>query len=249
MSDILLRQMKFHKLTKSQYSFIDAIDGWLTEPSSNLLYSLAKNCKGKGIIVEIGSWKGRSTTALGFGSKAGKKVKILAIDHHTGSPFERQLFDKPIWTFEEFKRNIKKAKIDDMVIPKVATSEEVAKNWKKPVELLWIDGSHVYEDVKKDFELWFPHVIEGGYVVMDDTINIFGPRKVAIDNIYNSRMFTDVGIIDALTYGKKIKRNSIKDILRNKYILCINYFSYFVWRIPTPKFMRLAGKKILQFLQ
>lgn len=241
--------MRFHTLTKSQYSFIDSVDGWITEPSSNLLYSLAKNCTGKGIIVEIGSWKGKSTTALGFGSKEGKKVKIVAIDPHTGSPFERQLFKGPIWTFEEFKINIKKAKIDDLVIPKVATSEDVAKKWNKPVELLWIDGSHVYEDVKKDFDLWFPHLIEGGYIVMDDTINIAGPRKVAIDNIYNSRYFTDVGIVDALTYGKKIKRNSMKDVLRNKYILLINYFSFAVWRIPTPTVIRKIGKQILKMIQ
>lgn len=242
--------MKFYSLSPKQNETIRSIDGWLTEPSANLLYSLAKNCRGKGVIIEIGSWKGKSTLALGFGSMAGKRTKIIAIDPHTGSPFERKLFKgKKIWTYEDFKKNIKNAKIDAIITPKVLTSEEVEKNWKIPVELLWIDGSHVYKDVKKDFEIWFPHLIEGGCVVMDDTINIYGPRKVAIDRIYKSQDFKDVGIVDALTYGRKVKKNSLTDRMRNRYILLINYFSFVVWRIPTPSFIRNFGKAILESLQ
>lgn len=28
---------------------------------------------------------------------------------------------------------------------------------KKYIDFLFIDGSHLYEDVKRDFELWYPH--------------------------------------------------------------------------------------------
>jgi len=37
------------------------VDGFLDEKEGILLYNLAKNCTGKGVIVEIGSWKGKST--------------------------------------------------------------------------------------------------------------------------------------------------------------------------------------------
>ena len=43
----------------------DAAGGWLNEAEGLLLYRLARNCSGKGVIVEIGSWKGRSTIWLG----------------------------------------------------------------------------------------------------------------------------------------------------------------------------------------
>ena len=45
------------------------IDGWLTEREARLLYDLAKSATGP--IIEIGSWRGRSTTVLGHGSMAG----------------------------------------------------------------------------------------------------------------------------------------------------------------------------------
>lgn len=242
--------MKLLQLSKSQQKTVDGIDGWLTNPEQNLLYTLAKNCKDKGVIVEIGSWKGKSTACLGFGSRdSGKNTKIISIDPHIGSPFEQQLFDKPIWTFEEFKKNMKKAKLDDLITAHVATSEEIAKKWKKPIALLWIDGSHVYKDVKKDFKLWFPHIIDGGIIVMDDTINIWGPRKVALDNLYNSKKIRNVGIVDKISYGEKTKKTTPAEQLQNKRVLAINIFSSLIWRIPTPKGVRVIGKKILQALQ
>jgi len=82
------------------------IDGWLTENEGRLLYRLAKNCRGHGAIVEIGSWKGRSTVWLGKGSMRGSRTKIYAIDPHIGSS-EHQEENGEVWTFEEFKQNIR----------------------------------------------------------------------------------------------------------------------------------------------
>lgn len=52
---------------------VERVDGWLTHGEGGLLYNLAKNCKGNGVIVEIGSWKGKSTIWLGAGSKDWEK--------------------------------------------------------------------------------------------------------------------------------------------------------------------------------
>lgn len=241
--------MKFETLPKKKYKFVESIDGWLTEPEINLLYTLAKKCTGKGTIVEIGTWKGKSTVCLAYGCKAGKKIKITTIDPHTGGVYERDLYREPIWTFEEFKNNIKKANLSDLIIDKVASSVEVAKSWKQPVELLWIDGSHLYEDIKKDFEMWLPYVVNGGIVAIHDTINIEGPRRAAIEEMYLSKNFKDLGIVDSITFATKVKKNSSKDRLRNRFILLINKFSAAIFRIPTPVIIRVVGKKFLSFIQ
>ena len=44
-------------------SHVKGIHGWLTEEEGTLLYHLAKKCR-KGVIVEIGSWMGKSTLWL-----------------------------------------------------------------------------------------------------------------------------------------------------------------------------------------
>src|SRR4051794_41857731 len=60
------------------------IPGWLTDEEGEALYDLARRCRGDGAIVEIGSWKGKSTVCLGLGSQAGASVPIYAIDPHAG---------------------------------------------------------------------------------------------------------------------------------------------------------------------
>jgi predicted O-methyltransferase YrrM len=133
-----------------------AIDGWLSKKEGRLLYKLAKNCTGRGAIVEIGSWKGKSTIWLAHGVKSkNNNTKVYAIDPHTGSS-EHKVAQKRVWTFLEFKENIKRANVDDVVVPLVKTSEAAANDFSEPVELIFIDGAHEYEFVKQDFNLWFP---------------------------------------------------------------------------------------------
>lgn len=47
-------------------------------------------------------------------------------------------------------------------------SQEVAKSWDREIALLFIDGDHYYEGVKKDIESWYPHVKPGGIILFHD---------------------------------------------------------------------------------
>jgi len=72
------------------------IEGWLINDEGKFLYYAARNCTGKGVIVEIGYRKDRSTFFIGHGSNHGKKIKIYSIDPYIYG------------TYVEFKKNIKK---------------------------------------------------------------------------------------------------------------------------------------------
>jgi len=176
------------------------VDGWLSDIEGEFLYSVAKNCKGKGVIVEIGSWKGKSTIWLAKGSKAGNEVKVYAIDPHTGGPDLG-----PAWTLEDFEKNIKMAEVDDIVIPIVKTSEEAAETFEQPVEFVFIDGAHEYELVKLDFLLWFPKLIEGGIIALHNTTDWPGPKKVAEEFLHKSVNFRNVGLVDSITFAQKVQ--------------------------------------------
>lgn len=198
----------------------DKVDGWLTDREGELLYNLAKNCTGEGVIVEIGSWQGKSTIWLGRGSKKGNNVKIYAIDPHTGASEHKERYGE-VWTFEEFKNNIIVAKVDDITIPIVKTSEVAAKNFDEPVELIFIDGAHEYELVKLDFELWFPKVINGGIMAFHDTRGRRGPAKVVEELVYKSKNFRNVRFVDTITFAEKVRQNSIKDRFINRCVLLL----------------------------
>jgi len=225
------------------------ISGWLTDAEEEFLYNAAKNCKGKGVIVEIGSWKGKSTIWLAKGSKAGNNVKIYAVDTHTGSSRYREKYGE-VWTFEEFKENIKKTNVEDIIVPVVKTSEDAARDWdEKPIELLWIDGSHEYEMVKLDFDLWFPYLIEGGIIAFHDTIRWSGPKRVAKENIYISHNFDNVRFISSLTYARKVKANSFTQRLRARWVLILKCLCEFGLILQPSIQIRKLAMRVLRFIQ
>jgi hypothetical protein len=59
------------------------------------------------------------------------------------------------------------------------SSEQVVQGWRLPVALLWIDGDHRYEGVRRDFDSWRPYLIKGAAVVLDDTADAsLGPHRL-----------------------------------------------------------------------
>src|SRR5438876_7135452 len=46
---------------------VAGVPGWLTPNEGHALYEAARACTGRGVIVEIGSWKGKSTICLARG--------------------------------------------------------------------------------------------------------------------------------------------------------------------------------------
>lgn len=48
------------------------------------------------------------------------------------------------------------------------TSDDLAKRWKMPIDILFIDGDHHYSQVKRDFENFYPFVRKDGLVLIHD---------------------------------------------------------------------------------
>ncbi len=181
------------------------VPGMLTPTEGGFLYQLAQLESRNGVIVEIGSWKGKSTILLASGSMKVGGEKVYAIDPHKPLAEEGYVED----TEAEFRKNIEAAGVQDHVVPMVMTSEEAAKGWSKPIRLLWIDGDHRYEQVKRDFLLWSPHVVEGGIIAMHDTIRKKGPKRVLWEDIFRCNRFQKISIVDNITAARKVKKNSL----------------------------------------
>jgi predicted O-methyltransferase YrrM len=197
----------------------DAAGGWLNAAEGLLLYRLARRCSGRGVIVEIGSWKGRSTIWLGHGSHDGRQVKIHAVDPHTGSPEHQGGDAKPVWTFDEFQQNIRAAGVHDVVVPRVDFSVNAAREFHEPIEFIFIDGLHDYASVKADFAAWFPKVIEGGVMAFHDTTGWPGPRRLVREELFKSQCFRKVRFVRSITYGEKTAQNTAPERLANRLML------------------------------
>lgn len=71
---------------------LDQIEGWLSVAEGQRLAYLASMVPTSLAIVELGSWKGKSTAWLASGSKLGHGAQVYAADHWTGSPEIRHLY-------------------------------------------------------------------------------------------------------------------------------------------------------------
>ena len=157
---------------------IDKIKGFLDERESEYLYELAFTASKKGPCLEIGSYCGKSAVFIGGACKENNAV-LFSLDHHRGSEeqqhgqeyFDHDLLDEQtglIDTLPFFRRTLVEFKLEDTVIPIIGRSETVGRNWQTPLGLIFIDGSHAYESVLKDYEVWAKHLTPGGYLVFHD---------------------------------------------------------------------------------
>lgn len=233
---------------------MENVEGMFSMRECKRLYELAKNCKGKGVIVEIGSWKGRSTCCLRLGSKEGVtyfNTPIFAIDPHTGSEEHRKELGK-VWTFTEFTENIRKAGVSHLIYPKIMTSEEARKSFTPPIELLFIDGAHDYESVKKDFELWFPSVVDGGIIAFHDAFGFPGVEQVIKEKVYDSIDFKNPSYAFSLFSVQKGKAKT-KDRIRMRaiqatypiwgWIYCTIWKAQCIIRDKTPDRIKRAWRR------
>jgi len=220
------------------------VPGWLTEAEGEALYDLARACTGKGVIVEIGSWKGKSTVCLGLGSQEGSSVPVYSIDPHAD------------YRFGDFKANVERAGIAKLVRPIASLSQPAADDFDEPIELLFVDGSHEYDLVLEDFEKWVPKVVEGGWVAFHDTTWTPGPRKVVGQAIYRSRRFKDVEfVVGSTTVARKVERNSLGDRARSRYVLGVKTAFWLgssalkKQRRLLPKPVERLGRRVLRAIQ
>lgn len=152
-----------------------AIEGWLNPLEGYLLYLLAAEGPGVGAIVEIGSFLGRSTAYLASGTQSARREKVHAVDHFRGSPEHQagqaaacKVLVEEGTTLHRFQSNLQRLGLVQQVVTHVAASDEAVRGWTEPIRLLFIDGEHAYEAVRRDFAMWSPFVVPGGVIGFHD---------------------------------------------------------------------------------
>lgn len=134
--------------------------------SAWLLHGLVRSMKPE-VCVEIGSARGKSACHIGKALKENNKGILYAIDPHSITDWnDTDSSDSLI----HMQANLHLAGVDQYVKIIRKTSEEASKDWNMTIDLIFIDGDHSYEGVKKDWELFFPYLNKQGIVIFHDTL-------------------------------------------------------------------------------
>jgi predicted O-methyltransferase YrrM len=160
-------------------AFEDA-KGFMPLDEGLALHAAAKEAAaGLGLpLLEVGTYCGRSTLLLADAARSAGTVAVT-VDHHRGS--EEQ---QPGWEYHDaslvdpvtgrmdtlpvFRRTLYQAGLEDSVIAMVGRSPQIARVWRQPLGLVFVDGGHTDEHATADYEGWAPLVAEGGLLVVHD---------------------------------------------------------------------------------
>ena len=152
--------------------------GFMPADEGRALYDAAVTYLGDGVGVEIGTYCGKSTIYLAHAASVTAST-IVTIDHHRGSEEQQPgweyhdttmvddvtgLFD----TLPTLRHTLDAAGLDDHVVAVVGKSSLVARSWRTPLQLLFIDGGHTDAAAQQDFDGWARWVAVGGTLVIHD---------------------------------------------------------------------------------
>ena len=185
------------------------IDGWLTEKEAFGLNYVAKRLSVKSTVVEIGSWKGKSTFCIAKGLRDGM---IYAIDpfNAEGEEGSKEIYaeskgEKPL--IEQFDDNMCKYGVESKVKTLKGYSKEFINEFST-IDFLFIDGDHSIEGCDFDYMNFSPFISKGGYLAFHDYYpdrDELGPTWVIKNRVLKSEEFKFHKQFDSLWIAQKIK--------------------------------------------
>lgn len=171
------------------------IDGWLTNDQAHMLAAAAASCPPAGGIVEIGSFRGKSTVVLARAAPQG--VSIVAIDPHAGNDRGPQELDgytaEAASDREVFERNLERAGVGHRVRHVRQCSDDAHAAVSGSVDVLYIDGAHRYRQARADIRDWGARVADGGTMLIHDSFSSVGVTLAIGRELMFGRRFRYVG--------------------------------------------------------
>lgn len=156
----------------------EAARGFMPPDEGIALHDATLGVTVDGPFLEVGSYCGKSGVYIGAAAQAMDRV-LFALDHHRGSEenqagwewHEPDLVDPEIDkmdTLPIFRRTIFDAGLEGNVVALVGDSPTVGRAWATPLAMLFIDGGHGHDPAHRDYEIWVPHVVIGGRLLIHD---------------------------------------------------------------------------------
>jgi hypothetical protein len=141
-----------------------------------------------GEIVEIGSYRGRSTIALAKGAALSDGATVHSVD---------------VLPPDELQGNLRRAGVLDQVAVHHMTSQQMLADWRRPVCLLWHDGANKYETVADDLQKVQQWLGDRGIIAFHDVLNTSGARiRVFVERVLADPHFGAAGICGSIGWAQ-----------------------------------------------
>lgn len=133
-------------------------------------------------VVELGTYIGQSAKAM-----ADAGAVVFTVDNMEGSPHDGSIVRYAVYGKEDVAGALEQ-NLGDLLGSKVhrfvCDSVECAGQWKKSIDMLYVDADHDYAPTKANIEAWLPHVREGGIVAGHDYDEQFPGTVKAVNEMF-----------------------------------------------------------------
>jgi glycosyltransferase involved in cell wall biosynthesis/predicted O-methyltransferase YrrM len=171
------------------------IEGWLSDDQAERLFVCARSVGTGGQIVEIGSYRGRSTIVLA--KAAQDDVEVVAIDPHAGNdrgPQEIEGYGQEAAEDNRaFHDHLARAGVADRVRHVRRPSQDAFDAVQGDVDLLYVDGAHRFDPASQDIGRWGARIRPGGTLVIHDSFSSIGVTLAIMRLLLVSGEFRYVG--------------------------------------------------------
>jgi predicted O-methyltransferase YrrM len=188
------------------------LDGLISAEVGEHLLKLASRVPSDQAIVELGSYRGKSTCYLATGARQGNGAHVYAVDawsEEVSAWRSAVLATLPSPVYADFRAQLAKAGFSDQGVTAVKSLSTMAgDHYDGPrVGLLYIDGDHSMSAAMADLRAWRRHLKPNALVVFDDYAMTNNPGvKAAVEALKESGELADVqevlGRIAVCTLGK-----------------------------------------------
>jgi predicted O-methyltransferase YrrM len=193
----------FNQFTARLLAEMESVEGYLAPNEIRFLALLAACPTAVGEILEIGSFKGKSTIILAKSAALADGATVNAVDPMTAPCETDPTLGNQESSLGDFKRNVATAGVEGRVRLHQMFSKELAGEWNKPLRLLWIDGDHTYAGTKLDFDGFAPHLVDKSIVAIHDTLHEFeGGARVYLESVLRSPNFGACGFCGSIAWAQ-----------------------------------------------
>ncbi|WP_244532950.1 class I SAM-dependent methyltransferase [Geitlerinema sp. PCC 9228] len=184
---------------------VERVGGWFSELEILTLYRLVAALPDRSRILEVGSYRGRSSNAIGYGLQNSAK-ELYCLDiwknfQERGSldadPTAYKIPKTDYGVFEDFLKNIEWFS-DRVRVMRGSTQQFQELLPQEFFDLIFIDAAHDYENVRKDINIALQCLKPGGILCGHDYQKgkNFGVIEAVQEIVFSNSEFVEFGSIE-----------------------------------------------------
>jgi predicted O-methyltransferase YrrM len=197
-------------------AFSAQLPGWIRGPEAEALAIAAFALGGDPVIVQIGTFFGSSAVLLAGARKLRGSGKLHCVDPFDCSGDD---FSAPVYEYylkeagggslrTRFEHNVQLAGLADWIELHHGRAEEVARSWRRPIDMLALGGDHSPAGARAAYDGWARFLRPGGVIAVHTSSprayepTHDGNRRVAVEKIVPPA-YTDIRLAVHTTFARR----------------------------------------------